>query len=107
MEALANAEKNAEQRIKEIQQAADEKLKQIQKETSNKNASSSSESLVELSDKLKKVENDLASKISDYNKELENNKRLSSEILSLKELHRSKIEELEKTIEVSCVKKIF
>lgn len=62
---------------------------------------------MELSDKLKKVESELASKLSDYNKELENSKRLSSEIVSLKELHRSKIEELEKSIEVSYKKNCF
>ena len=62
---------------------------------------------MELSDKLKKVESELASKLADYNKELEKTKQLSSEIVSLKELHRSKIEELENSIEVSCEKLIL
>jgi myosin heavy subunit len=96
MEALTNAE----QRIKEIKTAADQKVAQLEKDVASKKFTNiSSESSPEITEKLKKAECESAQRLSDYNKELEKNRQLSSEINKLNELHNNRVAEAQKNVE--------
>lgn len=99
MEALTNAEKNAELKLKELQLAADQKYAQLEKDFRCQIQHSESEASSDSSDKLKKAEDEAAQNILNYTKELEKNKQLSNEIFKLNDLHRSRIDELQKSSE--------
>ncbi|XP_054720466.1 ribosome-binding protein 1-like isoform X2 [Uloborus diversus] len=103
VDALTNAEKNADQKIKEIQTAAEQKILTIEKQCEEKlqKNSSSSDSSVELSDRLQKVENEAAQRLLDYKTECEKNKQLNSELIMVNSKLKSadsKLTDLEKTV---------
>lgn len=105
MEALTNAEKNAEQKIKEIKTEADQKVAELEKDLASERQlhSTKSEPPSNLVEQLKKSESLAAQRLSDYNKEIDKNRQLSSEIDRVNELRKSseqRIAEMQKSLEV-------
>ncbi|XP_035219489.1 ribosome-binding protein 1-like isoform X1 [Stegodyphus dumicola] len=100
MDALTNAEKSAELKIKEIQTSSEQKLLQVRKEYEEKlqNTSNSAQT-EELSKRTTKAEDEAAKRLTDYNNELEKNKKLESELDRISALNKSselRISEMEK-----------
>lgn len=98
MEALKNAEKNAEQKIKELQLASEKKLAQVDKDISQ---NAQSETPPDVVDKLRKAESEAAQRLSDYNNETAKNKQLSSKLDELNEQYKCRTVEFEKNVQVS------
>ncbi|KAG8188540.1 hypothetical protein JTE90_007152 [Oedothorax gibbosus] len=78
MDALKKVEENAEQKIQEIQTASAKKLSQVQKDYEDKLRAAS----VGQANGHSEQEAELAKRLSDYNGELEKNKKLATELES-------------------------
>lgn len=105
MDALKAAEESAEKKIKEIQTTSEKKLSQVQKELEEKlksgggNQSGSSD----ISEKLTKVEAELAKRLLDYNSEVDKTKKLTAEVDKLsteRKTAESRLAEMEETVGV-------